>query len=57
VPPSPELDLRRDLWPEMAGRLDQPPAGVPWVDWVLAATAIIWLLLFPEALFPLLYHL
>lgn len=55
MPPT-DLDLKRDLWPEMAARLDAGPARVPWFDWVLAAAAILALLLFPESLFPLLYH-
>ncbi|MGH9314129.1 MAG: hypothetical protein ACRD09_09270 [Vicinamibacterales bacterium] len=56
MPPARDLDLERDLWPRMAARLDAGPARVPWFDWVLAAAAILALLLFPETLFPLLYH-
>jgi hypothetical protein len=57
MPPSGEVDLRRDLWPEMERRLTAEPIGVAWLDWGLAAAAILWLLLFPEILLPLLYHL
>jgi hypothetical protein len=57
MPPSREVDLRRDLWPEMERRLTAEPIGVAWLDWGLAAAAILWLLLFPEILLPLLYHL
>ena len=57
MPPSGDIDLRRDLWPEMERRLTAEPIGFAWLDWGLAAAAILWLLLFPEILLPLLYHL
>jgi hypothetical protein len=57
MPPSRDVDLRRDLWPGMARRLSAGPTGVAWLDWGLAAAVILWLLLFPEILLPLLYHL
>lgn len=56
MPPTEDLELARDLWPKMAARLDASPARVPWFDWVLAAAALLAVLLFPESLFPLLYH-
>ena len=52
-----DRELKRDLWPEMRGRLERPPVQVPWADWVLAATLILCLLLFPETIPAVLYLL
>ncbi len=49
--------LRRDLWPEMLRRLERPPVRVPWWDWALAAALLLYLILFPEMILVLLYHL
>ncbi len=57
LPPIGETAPRRDLWPELLRRLEGPRAAVPWFDWVLAAVTLIWLLLFPEAIPVLAYHL
>jgi len=57
IPPATEMELARDLWPEMQRRLTAGDAGFPWLDWGLAAAALLWLLLFPKILLPLLYHL
>ena len=57
MPPMDEINLERDLWPQMERRLASEPVRFVWLDWGLAAAAILWLLLFPEILLPLLYHL
>ncbi len=50
-------ELKRDLWPQMLRRLEQRPAAVPWFDWALAGAAIAWLLISPNVIPVLLYHL
>ena len=45
-----------DLWPRVVERLDSS-STVSWVDLGLIALVAITLLLFPEALFLLAYHL
>jgi hypothetical protein len=56
IPPA-DTELRRDLWPRMLRRLEEPPSAVPWLDWALVALIAAWVLLFPEAIPVLLYHL
>lgn len=51
-----DRELRRDLWPEMRRRLDRPPVHVPLLDLALAASLLLCLLLFPEAI-PALFYL
>jgi len=53
----PNLELQRDLWPQMLRKLDERPAAVPWFDWALLALLAIWLCLVPSAIPVLLYHL
>jgi len=55
--PVAETDLKRDLWPAMQRKLDEPVIRVPWFDWALVALVAIWCLLFPDAVPGLLYHL
>ena len=52
-----DRELKRDLWPEMRHRLERPPVRIPWVDWALAATLLLCLLLFPETIPAVLYLL
>jgi hypothetical protein len=52
-----DRELKRDLWPEMLRRLEQPPARVPWWDWALAAALLLCLLLFPKTIPAVLYLL
>lgn len=47
----------RDLWPRMLRRLDQEHEHWSWVDWILAAVAGIWILVFPNVIPGVLYHL
>ena len=49
-----DRELKRDLWPEMRRRLERRPQ-IPWGDWVLAATLLLCLLLFPETIPAVLY--
>ncbi len=56
-PAGAEAGPSRDLWPRMLRRLDQGEARPAWLDWVLAAAALAWLLFFPEVIPSLLYHL
>jgi hypothetical protein len=50
-------ELEHDLWPRMLRRLDQGHVRPSWVDGVLAAAAGVWILVFPEVIPGLLYHL
>lgn len=52
-----DRELKRDLWPEMRRRIEQPAVRIPWWDWALAAALLLCLLLFPETIPVLLYQL
>ena len=52
-----DRELRRDLWPAMLRRLEQPRLRVPWWDWALAAALLLCLLLFPQTIPAVLYQL
>jgi hypothetical protein len=54
--PPVDTSLRRDLWPEMQTRL-QPSPRFSRFDWALAAAVLIWIVLFPQSVIALLYHL
>jgi len=47
----------RDLWPRMLRKLDQGNGQRPWLDWILAGLAGAWILVFPQVIPSLLYHL
>lgn len=57
IPPVADTELRRDLWPEMLKKLSEQPVRVPWFDWALAAILSALLIVFPEVIPALLYHL
>lgn len=57
IPPASDAELKRDLWPQMLQRLNEPAMQVPWFDWALLALVLVWFFLFPEAIPVLLYHL
>jgi hypothetical protein len=57
VIPRLDCDLRQDLWPEMLRRLETPRPSVPWYDWALIGALGCWLVIFPEGILHLLYHL
>jgi hypothetical protein len=50
-------ELQRDLWPQMLLRLGERSAGVPWFDWALLALLALCLVLVPNTIPMLLYHL
>lgn len=56
IPPA-NIELRRDLWPNMLERLGRPSPRVPWFDWLLAASAAAIMIFFPGILPALFYHL
>ena len=47
----------RDLWPPMLRKLDRGHFERSWVDWILAAAGLAWILVFPNVIPSLLYHL
>jgi hypothetical protein len=57
LPPVGDAEPSRDLWPRMLERLDRRSARVAWFDWALVALLSVWLVLFPNALPALFYHL
>jgi hypothetical protein len=57
LPPVEQPELRRDLWPDMLRRLEQPPFRVPWFDWALLALTAAALAFFPALIPALVYHL
>jgi hypothetical protein len=60
VTPMQSTELRRDLWPQMLRKLQEPPLpihNVPWFDWALASLAAAALLFFPGIIPALFYHL
>jgi hypothetical protein len=60
VTPMQNTKLRRDLWPQMLRKLEEPPLpihNVPWFDWALASLAAAALLFFPGIIPALFYHL
>ena len=57
VRPVADKELKRDLWPQMLRRLEEPPTQVPWIDWALVVLLAIWFFFSPEAIPILLYHL
>lgn len=52
-----DCELKRDLWPAMLRRIDQPPVRIPWWDWALAAALLLCLCLFPQTIPAVLYLL
>ncbi len=57
IPPLKEAELRQDLWPRMTQALERRPTRLRWFEWALAAAALAWLLVFPEAIPALLYQI
>lgn len=50
-------ELERDLWPQMLRRLEERSARIPWFDWALLALVALCLILLPDTIPLLLYHL
>jgi hypothetical protein len=61
VPPFHDTEPRRDLWPPMLQRLEEPRPlvlwRVPWFDWVLLAVSAAAAIFFPALIPALVYHL
>ena len=55
--PPVDNELRRDLWPVMLRRLEEPAQKVPWYDWVLAGGLAGVTVFFPKLILLLAYHL
>lgn len=56
LPPSADRGPSRDLWPSVVGR-SQTPIAPSWVDIGMAALVAFVLLMFPDWLWLLAYHL
>jgi hypothetical protein len=60
MPPIGEADVPRDLWPEMLRRIEngmEPEIRFGLLDWLIAVLAIAYLIVFPNLIPNLLYHL
>src|SRR2546422_437860 len=57
ITPVADLELKRDLWPQMLRKLDERAFQVPWLDWVLVALLAVLFFLFPKTILGVLYHL
>lgn len=55
--PDDDVELKRDLWPQMRQRLDQRTMRISAFDWALIAAVLAWSILFPEGMLAILYHL
>ena len=56
--PRADAEPRRDLWPQMRGRMESPPAKRwLWFEWALAGALVAGLLVNPGTILVLLYHL
>jgi len=55
--PIESVELRRDLWPGMRQRLDRQTMRVSAFDWALIAVVIVSIVLFPQQVLTILYHL
>jgi len=55
--PIESVELRRDLWPDMRQRLDRQTMRVSPFDWALIAVVIVSIVLFPQQVLTILYHL
>jgi len=55
--PSVNTELRRDLWPDVLGKLDARQVRVPWYDWVLVGLSAVMFLAFPRLALLFAYHL
>jgi hypothetical protein len=55
--PAVDLELRRDLWPDVEKRLNKTERSIPWFDWILLGAATAGLIGLPQIIPVLLYHL
>lgn len=52
-----ESKLERDLWPKLLRKLDERQFRLVWFEWALIALLALWLILWPEVIPMLFYHL
>lgn len=52
-----DVELKRDLWPQMRERIDQKTLRVSVFDWALIAAVVASVIVFPQGLIAILYHL
>lgn len=57
MPPTPQTELERDLWPQMLRRMDQQAPRISIWDWAAAALLLGGCLFLPSVIPVLLYHL
>jgi hypothetical protein len=55
--PAVDLELRRDLWPDVEKRSAKNEKRIPWFDWILLGAAAAGLIGLPQIIPMLLYHL
>ena len=55
--PPVNIELRRDLWPNVLRKLDARPVAVPWYDWALVGLSAVMFLAFPRLVLVFAYHL
>jgi len=55
LPPMADVELGRDLWPQMLRKLGEQAIRVPWWDWTLAALVASSFFFFPKAIPVFLY--
>ena len=55
--PRAHTELQRDLWPAMLRRMEESELRAPWFDWVLLGAITACVLLAPQMIPMLLYHL
>ena len=56
-PPIGDSTPDRDLWPRVLGRLADQRGGVSPLDWGVILAVGLWLMLFPQLILALIYHL
>ena len=55
--PPVDTGLKRDLWPAMQRRLDARKPAVAWYDWALVGLVGGVIVVFPDLILALVYHL
>jgi hypothetical protein len=52
-----EANLERDLWPDVRRKLDEQTMHVSPFDWALIVAVTAWMVVFPESVIAIVYHL
>jgi hypothetical protein len=55
--PPVNIELRRDLWPDVLRGFDLRRVRVPWYDWALVGLCAVMFLAFPRLVLLFAYHL